>query len=164
MLDALIAKFRDFVDDVAPSQEVLAQREALALQRACCGLLMEVARLDSAGAEGKRKAVSLAMRELFDIQNDELGPMIEAAGRQENRLTSYFRPVALINKRYSYEQKARFVELLWRVAMADGKIDMYEDQAVRKVADLLYVAHSDFILAKRRVQKDSKDTTLQPGG
>ncbi len=158
MLDALIAKFRDFVDDVAPSQEVLARRETLALQRACCSLLMEVARLDSAGAQGKRKAVSLAMRELFEVRPEELEPMMESAGRQENRLTSYFRPVALINKRYAYEQKARFVELLWRVAVADGDIDMYEDQAVRKLADLLYVSHSDFILAKHRVQKSSMDT------
>jgi uncharacterized tellurite resistance protein B-like protein len=29
---------------------------------------------------------------------------------------------------------------------------MYEDQLVRKLADLLYVAHADFILAKHRVQ------------
>ncbi len=155
MLDALIAKLCDFVDDVAPSREVLARREASALQRACCGLLTEVARLDSAGAQGKRKAVLLAMRELFDIRDEEIETMIESAGRQENRLTSYFRPVALINKRYPYEKKSRFVELLWRVAVADGNIDMYEDQVVRKLADLLYVSHSDFILAKRRVEKSS---------
>jgi len=46
----------------------------------------------------------------------------------------------------------QFIELLWRVAIADGTIDMYEDQLVRKLADLLYVSHADFILAKRRVQ------------
>ena len=60
--------------------------------------------------------------------------------------------MALLNKNFSPQRKAQFIEYLWRVAMADGKIDMYEDQLVRKLADLLYVAHNDFILARHRVQ------------
>lgn len=156
MLDTLLAKFRDFVDDVAPSQEVLARRETLALQRACCGLLMEVARLDAAGAEGKHAAVARAMRDLLGIAHAELEPMIANAARPENRLTSYFRPVGLLNKHFSLERRTQFIEHLWRVANADGKIDMYEDQVVRKLADLLYVPHSDFILSKRRVENGAK--------
>lgn len=152
MLTSILNKFQDFIDSVAPSPETRALREAQALQAACCGLLMEVARLDSTAAERKRKAVSQAMREEFGIANEALAPMIASAGRPENRLTSYFRPVALINKAYAPEQKVRFIERLWRVAMADGDIDIYEDQLVRKLADLLYVAHTDFILAKHRVQ------------
>ncbi len=152
MLTSILAKVRGFIENVAPSPDARAQREVLALQTACCGLLMEVARLDSVGAERKRKAVSQAMREEFGIPNEELAPMIASAGRPENRLTSYYRPVALINERCASEQKARLIERLWRVAMADGNIDMYEEQLVRKLADLLYVSHNDFILAKHRVQ------------
>jgi uncharacterized tellurite resistance protein B-like protein len=152
MLTSILTKFRDFIDEVSPSPETRALREAQALRAACCGLLMEVARLDSEAAERKRKAVSQAMQEEFGIANEELAPMIASAARPENRLTSYFRPVALINKVYAPEQKVRFIERLWRVAIADGDIDMYEDQLVRKLADLLYVAHADFILAKHRVQ------------
>jgi len=152
MPTSILAKFRDIIDKVSPSPETRALREAQALQAACCGLLMEVARLESPAAERKRKAVSQAMREEFGIPNEELEPMIANAGRPENRLTSYFRPVDLINKVYAPEQKVKFIERLWRVAMADGDIDVYEDQLVRKLADLLYVAHADFILAKHRVQ------------
>lgn len=152
MLESLLAKLRAVIDDIAPSAETLAWRETVTLQKACCALLMEVARLDSAGADQKRKVVSQALRERFAIPDEDLAPMIANAGRAENRLTSYYRPVALINKRCAAEQKAQLIEQLWRVAMADGKIDMYEDQLVRKLADLLYVPHTDFILAKHRVQ------------
>ncbi|TSA12763.1 MAG: hypothetical protein D4R74_10695 [Betaproteobacteria bacterium] len=41
---------------------------------------------------------------------------------------------------------------MWRVANADGTIDKYEERLVRKLATLLYVHHTDFILAKHRVQ------------
>jgi len=152
MLASITAKLRGLIEDLAPSPETRARREALALQAACCGLLMEVACLDSPAAERKRKAVSQAMQEEFGIQNEELAPMMTSASRPENRLTSYYAPVALINKDYALEQKVQFIERLWRVAMADGNIDMYEEQLVRKLADLLYVPHADFILAKHRVQ------------
>lgn len=152
MLESLLTKLRGVIESVAPSAETLAQREALAVQGACCGLLMEVARLDGRGAERKRETVAQALREQFGISDGALAPMIADAGRQENRLTSYYEPVSLINQRCGADKKAQFIEWLWRVAMADGEIDMYEEQLVRKLADLLYVPHTDFILAKHRVQ------------
>jgi uncharacterized tellurite resistance protein B-like protein len=152
MFESLLTQFRSLMDAIAPGPEIVARREALALQNAGCGLLTEVARLDDEGVVQKREAVSRVMQELFGLAADELAPMIENAGRRENRLVSYYRPVALLNKNFSPQRKAQFIECLWRVAMADGKIDMYEDQLVRKLADLLYVAHNDFILARHRVQ------------
>lgn len=152
MFDSIIEKLRGLIEDIAPSPATLAGRSVLALQTACCGLLMEVARLDSSGAEPKRKAVAQAMQKQFGTSSEELGLMIANLGLPQNRLISYYRPVALINTAWAPEQKVQLVEHLWRVAMADGKIDMYEEQLVRKLADLLYVPHSDFILAKHRVQ------------
>ena len=34
---------------------------------------------------------------------------------------------------------------LWRVAFADGRIDRYEEHILRRIADLLYLRHQDFI-------------------
>lgn len=155
MIESILSKLRAFMEEISPGPETLARREAAAVQKACASLLMEVARLDSDGAERKREAVVQAMREQFAIADEELLPMVASAGRHENRLTSYYRPVKVLNKRLAPAQKTQFIEQLWRVAMADGSIDMYEDQLVRKLSDLLYVAHADFILAKRRVQSGS---------
>ena len=155
MFGSIATKFRAFMEELAPSPETLDRREAAAVQKACAGLLMEVARIESEEVERKREAAVQAMRELFNIADPELLPMIANAGRRENRLTSYYRPVKLLNRRFAPARKTQFIEQLWRVAMADGRIDMYEDQLVRKLSDLLYVAHTDFILAKRRVQSGS---------
>ena len=37
---------------------------------------------------------------------------------------------------------------MWEVAYADGHIDRYEEHLIRKVADLLYLSHVDFIKSK----------------
>lgn len=152
MLESILEKLRGVIEDIAPGPDTLARREARAVQSACCSLMVEVARLGAAGAERKRETIAHTMREQFGIPEEQLATLIAAAGRPENRLTSYYEPVALINKRFGASEKVQLIERLWRVAMADGAIDMYEEQLVRKLADLLYVSHADFILARHRVQ------------
>ena len=152
MFERFQSKLRAFVESIAPSPETRMRREMAAIQQACCLLLMEVARLDAANARQKRDVVAQAMREQFDMPDAELAAPIDAAGRPENRPTAYFDSVTPINERFDPARKAHFVEQLWRVAMVDGAIDMYEDHLVRKLSDLLYVSHNDFILAKNRVR------------
>jgi uncharacterized tellurite resistance protein B-like protein len=151
-LESLRSKLNDALALISPSPEMRARREALAIQWACCVLFVELARVGPLDPTRRRETVARAMREQFAIADEDLLPMIADASRLENRLTSYYGPVALINKCYSPEQKVRFIEELWRVAMADGEIDIYEEHLVRKLAELAYVAHADFILAKHRVE------------
>lgn len=152
MFAKLNRKLRDFLDDIAPSPETRMLREVVATRQAYCMLLMEVARLEPTNAQQKRDLVAQVMREQFGMPDAELAATMSTADRSENRLTSYFEPVKLIKGGFDLPGKTRFVEQLWRVAMVDGDIDMYEDHLVRKLADLLYVPHKDFILAKNRVQ------------
>ena len=152
MIREIQNRLRDFIDSIAPSPETRMRQEMVAVQQACCQLLMEVARLEAVNAEQKREVVVCVMAEQFDMPAPELAALVDTAARPENRPTSYFDAVKLINKRFDLARKAHFVEQLWRVAMVDGDIDMYEVHLVRKLADLLYVPHNDFILAKNRVQ------------
>lgn len=46
------------------------------------------------------------------------------------------------------DQRAELVEWLWRVALADARLDKYEEAMVRRVADLLGVPHHEFIRRK----------------
>ncbi len=152
MFERLQNKLHDFVESIAPSPETRMRQELAAIQQACCQLLMEVARIDAANAQQKRDVVAQVMREQFNIPEAELAAMIDTAGRPENRLTAYYDQVKLLNERFDPARKTLFIEQLWRVAMVDGDIDVYEDSVVRKLSELLYVSHNDFILAKNRVQ------------
>ena len=37
---------------------------------------------------------------------------------------------------------------MWAIAAADGDADSHEEQLIRRVSELLYVSHGDFIRAK----------------
>lgn len=149
---------RGALDRIAPSPQPSGQSGAAALRRAYCGLLMEVARIESARPNLKRAAVGQALQSVLTLPREEAAALLVEAERAENRYTSYYEPVTVINRRCPPQAKVGFVEQLWRVAFADGNLDMYEDQLIRKLAELLHVAHADFIVAKQRARDWSRTT------
>ncbi|MGD8559291.1 MAG: TerB family tellurite resistance protein, partial [Gammaproteobacteria bacterium] len=66
--------------------------------------------------------------------------------------TCYYEFTSLINDEFTPADKAQIIELMWQVAYADDELEKYEEALVRKIADLLYVPHTQFIAAKHRVK------------
>ena len=55
-----------------------------------------------------------------------------------------------INIRLSQEKRAEIVEMLWKVAYADGVLDPHEDALLRQIAGLIHVPDRDRGLARQR--------------
>ncbi|MBS1132837.1 MAG: hypothetical protein H6R16_3839 [Proteobacteria bacterium] len=86
--------------------------------------------------------------------------------RKSREAIDYFQFTSLINKSCTAEQKIVIIENLWLVAMADSHLDALETHLIRKIADLLYVSHADYISAKlwaREATKPSYDGTSNGG-
>jgi uncharacterized tellurite resistance protein B-like protein len=77
--------------------------------------------------------------------------LLKVALAQNEDAVSLYPFVRLINDHFTAEQKRQIVEATWRVAFADRRLDKYEEAQIRKIADLLYVPHKDFIMTKLRV-------------
>ena len=56
--------------------------------------------------------------------------------------------IKLINDSYTKEEKVNLINIAWRIARADNEIDKYEEHRIRKISELLYLNHSDFIKEK----------------
>jgi uncharacterized tellurite resistance protein B-like protein len=52
------------------------------------------------------------------------------------------------------EDRIEIVHRLWEVTFLDGEVHAREEHLVRKVADLLYVPHSQFIRGKVKHQAE----------
>ena len=72
------------------------------------------------------------------------------ADNKNKEMISLYEWTSKINESCTYSDKKRLMEFLWDVAFADGVIDKYEDYTIRKIAELLYVKHKDFIKPKLR--------------
>ncbi|HHJ14129.1 MAG TPA: TerB family tellurite resistance protein [Gammaproteobacteria bacterium] len=123
------------------------------LQLATAALLFEMLRADHHTDEREFQAIEHCLREVFSLSPAETGELAGLARRASEESISLHPFTRLINERFSAPDKVRVVEMLWRVAFADGRLDRYEEALVRKLADLLYVPHRDFIRARHRVEE-----------
>ena len=140
----------------AETPEQQQSREALALQEAVATILYETARADHEVKESDLQIATNSLREIFALSEQQALDLMSHAAQPHQRPTSYHPLVKLINKKFGAEQKHQLVEHMWRVAHADLEVDMYEDHLVRKIAELLYVPHSEFITAKHRARGHSR--------
>lgn len=122
------------------------------LQVATSAMLIEMARADFDIKPEELAAVARAVQTTFGISTGETEELLRLAEEEVSQATDYYQFTSLINRSFSAEEKARVVELMWRIAFADGKSDKYEDHLVRKIAGLLHVSHKDFIAAKHRAR------------
>lgn len=126
-----------------------AQQER-AMEMACAALMFEVARADFAIEEEEQQAVRTLLMAQFALSPDDIKEVTEKAEEQVDAATCLFEFTRTLNALASAEQKRALLGMMWRVAMADNELSRYEEHLIRKVADLLYVPHSDFIVAKQQ--------------
>ena len=53
-----------------------------------------------------------------------------------------------INNSYSKEEKHSLLEFMWKIAYADGKLDVDEERLVRRVADLIRIKDIEVLKLK----------------
>lgn len=150
MIDAITRYFRARLDTAAAEGDAHLQRR---LHLATAALLIEVARADDTVSDDELISLERGLSESFDLSVADIEELLALAQDEATRATSYFQFTSLIKDHFSLDMKAKVIELLWQVAFADGRIDKYEEHFVRKIADLLYVPHHDFIAAKHRAQR-----------
>ena len=142
----LLKKLKDLLGkDGAATDEV----DHRALELACAALMFEVARADFAVEAIEQETVTALLTDQFNLSAGDVSTITEAAVSQADAATCLFEFTRTLNELASAEQKRNLLAMMWRVAMADSALSRYEEHVIRKVADLLYVPHSDFIAAKQ---------------
>ena len=142
----LLKKLKDLLGSESTATGEVEHRT---LELACAALMFEVARADFTVETTEQDAVTSLLTAQFSLSADEVSTITEAAVEQADAATCLFEFTRTLNELASAEQKRDLLAMMWRVAMADNEISRYEEHVIRKVADLLYVPHGDFIAAKQ---------------
>lgn len=146
----MLARIRSFFDQqLAPSPKPEAQR----LQLAAAALLLETSRADHDVAAIEVTAIANAIKSAFSLSEAQTTELLQLAEAQVAHQTSYFGLTSLIKEHYDYEMRVQLIELMWFVALADGRLDVYEEHLIRKIAGLLYVRREDIVAAKQRARR-----------
>tara|TARA_B100000929_G_scaffold133158_1_gene105538 strand:- start:600 stop:1052 length:453 start_codon:yes stop_codon:yes gene_type:complete len=117
---------------------------------ATCILLLEVSKSDDSFDDIEKEKILSILEQNFNLNTQQTSFLFKIADKKNDEMISLYEWTAKINELCSYSDKKKLMRFLWDVAYADGRIDKYEDYTIRKISDLLYVKHSDFIKAKLR--------------
>ncbi len=123
-----------------------------AVRLAMASLMIEVAESDYHDAPEERESVLNIVKSSFDLSDTETNEIVDLARQEHVDSIDYFQFTSLINQHYSAAQRIELIEKLWQIAFADHKLDKHEEHVIRRIADLIHVAHSDFMKTKLKVQ------------
>ncbi len=149
----MVSAIKQFFEKyITPSPDIPDRVSEHSLQLATAALLIEMMRADAKISEDERRTVTNSIRSKFKLTEEETNALLQLAEEEIWKSTGYYQFTSLINKGFTYEQKLKVIEHMWEVAFADADLDKYEEHMVRKIANLIYVSHKDFIETKLRVR------------
>ncbi len=134
-------------------RETPPEKADQALHLAAAALMLEMVRADHSADDKEYDAVVDTLQRLWNIPEQDLGRLVALAARQTHQATDLFEFTSAVNDHYTPQQKKSLIESLWEIAFADGQLHHFEEHLVRKIAELIYVPHSEFIQTKLAVQE-----------
>ncbi len=132
--------FQDKTDNNTPHKNTIELATAV--------LMIEISLADDHIQEEERQVIKSLLTSNFDLDQDEINKLICLAEEEVDHAVSLYEFTKLLNDTISMSEKINIIEHLWRVAYADSIIDKYEEYYIRKIADLLYISHSNYIQSK----------------
>jgi uncharacterized tellurite resistance protein B-like protein len=120
---------------------------------ATCALLIEMSNIDGEFGESERESIISLLKKDYDLSDENAIALMEASKEELKGSIDLWQFTNLINQNYSMEEKLWIIEIVWRIAYTDGKLDKHEDYLVHKLAKLLRLTHKQLIEAKLRVKE-----------
>jgi uncharacterized tellurite resistance protein B-like protein len=147
----MIKNIKAYFENLFQNEENTPHKHTVEL--ASAALMIEIGLADDHIHEKERDVIHKLLGESFNLEQNEIDELISLAEAEVDHAVSLYEFTRLLNESLTMPDKINIIENLWHVAYADSVIDKYEEYYIRKVADLLYIAHSDYIKTKLKAAK-----------
>jgi uncharacterized tellurite resistance protein B-like protein len=114
-------------------------------------LVRAAATADDRFDERERETITQIVAAHFDLSPPQVERLVAAAVAEEAETMDLFRWAQEIKRNYGEEERVELIERMWEVVYADGVLDDYEANLLRRVAGLIYVPDRESGRARLRV-------------
>jgi len=122
------------------------------LETSVATLLIHAARLDENYSQDEKLTINKCLVELGFGENDKVEKLIdrcEILEKESNQILHLTQEI----KKLKYTDRLKIIEVLVQVVYADGKMDEFEDNLIRRVCGLVYVENVDVGPIKENIKK-----------
>ena len=144
----MIKKIRELL---GLSSEVIASDDEIDdMKLAASALLVEVAMVDRDFNPAERDRIIQFVKTKFSLEETIASQLILRAEAEVEGSVQLYGITSAIRHGLSYEDRVELIECLWKVAYADGQVDPFEDQLMRRIGELIYVTDKDRGTARKK--------------
>ena len=117
---------------------------------AVLSLLIEACKVDGIVSDDEIEKITNLLINKFHLENSKAKNAVNFVLEKANEKVEIFSDIKVILDTMDHEERIKVVEMLWGVVLADGNIDDYESNLMRKISSLLHVSSFETAEAKKR--------------
>ena len=117
---------------------------------AVLSLLIEACKVDGIVSDDEIEKITGLLINKFHLDPSKAKNAVNVVLEKENEKVEIFSDIKVILDTMNHEERIKVVEMLWGVVLADGNIDDYEANLMRKISSLLHVSSFEMAEAKKR--------------
>lgn len=143
----MINKIAEFFNSITEQDDV---NDADDHRLAIAALLCEVCNADHIILEEEEVVIERTLSKLLSIENKQAKALLQKGKEKISSSNSLFDFTTQLRE-LDYETRSQLIKAMWEVAYADNHLDPIEEHVIRKVSELIYLQHSEFIRTKLSV-------------
>lgn len=147
MLDAL----RNFFTELADGRRPDGRFEPNDYRLAAAALLVHATAIDGSVSDAERRKLHDLLQAGFNLDEAATAELISKATEADREAIDLYHFTSLINRTCDLQGRLRIVEMMWEIALADGRATEFEDNLLWRVSDLLGISTNDRIALRQRV-------------
>lgn len=113
------------------------------VQVAAAALLVEAAMVDGAFDQSERDQIKDVLVHLFALDESAIEALLAESEQAVSESVELYSFARTVKDSLDYDRRVELMQMLWEVVYADGQLDDFEANLVRRVSGLLYVSDQD---------------------
>ena len=111
-------------------------------------LAYEIARIDGDISSDELKILMEEIKIIANKFGKEESEILRIIEIYSNDSVSFYEFVEDINKGYTKNEKLSLLEFMWKIAYADGNLDVDEERLIRRLADMIKIKDMEVLKLK----------------
>ena len=117
---------------------------------AVLSLLIEACKVDGIVSDDEIEKITSLLINKFHLEPSKAKNAVNFVLEKANEKVEIFSDIKVVLDTMDHEERIKVVEMLWEVVLADGNIDDYESNLMRKISSLLHLSSFETAEAKKR--------------
>ena len=145
---------KKFFGEKSSNKENQDEINSSVIEEAVVVLLLRAANIDGKKDEQEIEAIKRLIIKQFNYDEEKANMLITSASEKEESSADLFEWSKIINDHYDLDSKKIVFSMMCEIICADGLIDPFESNLIRRLSGLLYISDKDAGAIKKKVMNN----------